>query len=148
MGRGGGSSKAKGSGGASTTIPGTRGTGGLASQINFVKLPGAGRTIVQVSVAKLEASLGKRPSFHVGTGGSGQAAIAGRYPEAQRFLTNAAVTGQPVHMPRIYVDRTGQASIGDGRHRFAVLRDSGATTIPVAVERGNADRVRRLFGAS
>lgn len=133
--------------GARVASQGGSGGGGLAARINFVKPPGSGLSVVRVDVAKLETSLAGTPSFHVGAGGTGPSAIAGRYPEARRFLADAATTGKPVHMTRVYVDKQGDVSISDGRHRFAVLRDSGATTIPVAVPRSNAAKLRRLFGA-
>jgi hypothetical protein len=144
-GRGASASKAKGGGGA-TSVP--SGSGGpLAPRLNFVQPPGTGRTTVLVDVAKLDASLAEDPGFHVGPGGTGKSSIAGRYEGAREFLAGAAASGIPVHMTRVYVDKSGSASIADGRHRFAALRDSGATAIPVSVYRNNAARVRRLFGA-
>jgi hypothetical protein len=136
-----------GGGGVAAPVGSTTGAGGLASRINFVKPPGHDLSVVQVDVARLDANLAATPSFHVGPGGVGASAIGGRYAEAHRFLTEAARTGKPVYMTRIYVDKQGDASISDGRHRFAVLRDTGATTIPVVVPRSNAARVRRLYGA-
>jgi hypothetical protein len=139
-----------GGAGAATAmgVPGSfQGRGGLASRLNFVKPPGHDLSVVHIDVAKLDANLAATPSFHVGPGGVGASAIGGRYAEAHRFLTEAARSGKPVYMTRIYVDKQGDASISDGRHRFAVLRDTGATTIPVVVPRSNAARVRRLYGA-
>jgi hypothetical protein len=138
-----------GGGGAGVAAPvgSTTGTGGLASRLNFVKPPGHDLSVVQIDVAKLDANLATTPSFHVGPGGVGASAIGGRYAEAHRFLTDAARSGKPVYMTRIYVDKQGDASISDGRHRFAVLRDTRATTIPVVVPRSNAARVKRLYGA-
>lgn len=135
--------------------PGAGGTaaamgGGLASRVRFVRSPAAvarQERVLYIDVAKLDRELAKDRNFHVGPGGTG-AAIKGRYQEARAFLERAARDGTKVHMTRLHVDKDGRPSIGDGRHRFAVLRDSGARVIPVTVPRGKTyERARRLFGA-
>jgi hypothetical protein len=123
------------------------GRGGLADGVRFVKPDGAGLVVVLTDVAKLEAALSRDALFHVGRGGSG-AAIPGRYPEATRFLTRARSEGIAVVMPKGGIDPAGAPYIEDGRHRLAVLRDSGAVAVPIAVPRGEAARFRRRFGAT
>lgn len=129
----------------------TVGRGGLAEGLVFARPPGAedGRryTVVLADVRRLETTLARDIGFHVGAGGSG-AGIAGRYAEARRFLERARAGRVPVHMPRLALAdrRTGEVAITDGRHRFAVLRDAGATALPVVVPRGDAERFRALYG--
>jgi hypothetical protein len=129
------------------------GHGGIADGLTFVHPPGAedGRryTMVQADVRKLDASLAKDRGFHVGQGGTG-AAIAGRYEQAKTFFARARAEDIPIQAPRVSLsDATGgtEAFIGDGRHRFAALRDGGAKVIPVVVPRGQAEAFRRKFGA-
>jgi hypothetical protein len=112
---------------------------------------GKGYKTVHVNVRKVNADLaldsGKFGKY-VGPGGTG-AAIEGRYAEFSRFLAKAKREGTAIEQPRAYlaVD-TKKISIGDGRHRFAVLRDQGATTIPVSVRRSEAAEIERRYGAT
>jgi hypothetical protein len=86
-------------------------------------------------------------SYHIGPGGSGPSAKPGAYGNARDYLTRAHADGRAVHAPSVSLDRRGNVSVGDGRHRLAVLRDSGASTVVVSVRRYQAERVRKLFGA-
>jgi hypothetical protein len=101
---------------------------------------------VVVDVGKVDAALARDAGYHVGPGGTG-AAIGGRYGEFQRFLARAKAEDVAIEQPRAVIDRAGEISLPDGRHRFAVLRDLGARMIPVSVRRSIAARLRRLYGA-
>lgn len=131
--------------------PGTmEGSGGLAEGLSFVRTPSQARrkdVLVLADVARLDASLAETPGLHVGPGGSGESAIAGRYAEARAFLERAKAEGIPVHATEVTIGPDGRASIEDGRHRFAALRDSGATAVPVAVPKGQARRFAKRFGS-
>jgi hypothetical protein len=126
----------------------TTGSGGLAEGVQFNRTPAqASRRDVLVSadVAKLDAALAMDAGFHVGPNGTG-AAVPGRYAEARRFLEKAQAEGESVLAAEIALLDDGTPSVVDGRHRLAVLRDSGATVVPVVVSRGQSRRFRRLFG--
>ncbi len=105
-----------------------------------------GYVTVIVSVAKVDADLRKSKSQYVGPGGTG-AAIAGRYENFARFLERARNAGTAIEQPRAYIAvDTGLIDLGDGRHRFAVLRDQGAVAVPVSVRRSEAAEIRRRYG--
>ncbi len=118
--------------------------------VKFTPHPAAkghpGYKTVVVDVAKAEASLAKDDSYHVGSGGAGRSAKPGGYERFLEFFRKAQATGEPIEQPRASVDSDGEFSLGDGRHRFAVLRDLGAKLLPVSVVKSVAAKVKRLFG--
>lgn len=107
-----------------------------------------GRVLADVSTAKLEASLARDAGYHVGPGGVGKSSKPGAYRNAVEFVERAAAEGVAIEAPRLAIDRDGSASLTDGRHRFAALRDLGHETIAVSVTRGQAKRAASLFGAA
>lgn len=113
-----------------------------------VAVKNPGYTTVVVDVAKVDADLAMDPGYHVGKGGIG-AGIAGRYEQFKRFLARAKEEDVPIEQPRATIATdTGRVALGDGRHRFAVLRDLGARIIPISVRRSVAAAMRRLYGAA
>jgi hypothetical protein len=128
---------------------GNSGRGGLAQGLRFERDPGAADAryrLVKVDVARLDRSWQRDTGFALGPGGIGPSAKPGAYANAQSFLRAQRAKGLPVHAPRVSLDRKGQVSIGDGRHRFAALRDSGAQIIFVTATRSQANRIRKLYG--
>lgn len=93
----------------------------------------AGFTLVPVNVAGFDAGFQAADDqfreFYVGPGGTG-AAIGDRY---QRFAEFAA-TADSIEAPTVSVDAQGRVSFGNGRHRFAYLRDQEIAQIPVAMD--------------
>jgi hypothetical protein len=126
------------------------GEGGLAGELKFVRTEAQVArkdVLVLVDVARFDASLEADPGgFHVGPGGVGPSAIKGRYSEALHFLEKSAIEGTTVNAIEANVGKDGQAYIDDGRHRFAVIRDSGSTAVPVAVPKEQAGTFADLFG--
>lgn len=118
-------------------------------ELLFQKRPGLtsrSKAIVMVDVAKVDASLAKNPAAYVGPGGEGE--IAGRVAGAHEFFEKARAEKIPVHLSDFYFrPGTKELAISDGRHRFAALRERGATVIPVSVDKEDAEEVARLFGA-
>lgn len=112
---------------------------------------GRGRTVVLMDVNRFEESYRTNRLNYVGPGGAGgihdPGAEASRYETFRRFLAQARTEGTAIEMPRVGVDDHGQAYIDNGRHRFAVFRDSGARYLPVVVRREEAATFRELFGA-
>jgi len=138
-----------GGGGGGNKARTMKGSGGAAQGLTFERTPGQvhrGYVLVQADVGKLDRSLARDAGFHVGPGGTG--GIPGRYGEAAGFLGRARAGGIGVHATEAGIDRSGQAYINDGRHRFAAIRDSGAKSVPIAVRRGQAARFGKLFGPS
>lgn len=128
------------------------GYGGLAEGITFSRPEVAQQNpryhVVLVDVAKFDRSLAGDPTSYVGPGGVGPTSKPGAYANAKAFILRAKERGTQVDMPRVHFDarRPGEVGIGDGRHRWAVLRDEGAKTIPVTVSRGEVAAIRRKFG--
>ena len=54
-------------------------------------------------------------------------------------------TGEPLAAPEIMAGGFRQ-TFHDGRHRFAVLRDAGATQIPIAIREKDAKQVQLEIG--
>jgi hypothetical protein len=113
----------------------------------WVKAAGLGSDYVTVEadVAKVEAAYSRDATFYVGRGGQG--GIDDRYQRFGEFLDQSIALGRPIEQPRVGLGPGGTVMFGDGRHRWAVVRDRGATTIPVSVRRSEAAEFRRLFGA-
>jgi hypothetical protein len=94
----------------------------------------AGYSLVPVNVAAFDvgfqaADTEFRGEMYVGPGGTG-AAIGDRY---QRFGEFAA-TANSIEAPTVSVDENGRVSFGNGRHRFAYMRDQGVGSVPVAMD--------------
>src|SRR5260370_16848439 len=83
-------------------------------------------TLVSVHVAQLDAAWSKEPQLYIGPGGT-MAVNRFRYCRIQRFL---AAPDRPLDVPEIFVDDSGLPNFRDGRHRFPVLRDDAAPTLP------------------
>jgi len=113
----------------------------------FQKRPGnSSQVVVLVDVSKVDASLSKDLGLYVGPGGTGE--IEGRVAGAHAFFEKARAEKIPVHMSEFHVRTdTGELGINDGRHRFAALRERGATVVPVMVYKEDAEEIARRFGA-
>lgn len=101
------------------------------TQVHFVLSPSSvrhGDVLVDVNVQAFDASWKRDTDFYVAPGGQG--GIGKRYAGFGQFLIT---TKEAIESSEVYVDATGQVTFSNGRHRFAVLRDQGATTIPVAM---------------
>lgn len=119
----------------------------VAEQLTFKPAPDLrGYTTVEVDIAKVEASFTRDTGYHVGVIGVGGA--PGRYAEFGRFVQKALDQGIPIEQPIIHLDRAGDVTFRNGRHRWAWLRDQGLTSVPVSIARSLAARLRRLYGAS
>jgi hypothetical protein len=97
--------------------------------------------IVWVSVAKIDSSFAAGDQW-VGPAGSG-CGQQSRYESIGRHF----LSGYPMYMPYISLDDADQVRFTDGRHRFAWVRDHGATALPVATGSDQADRLQKLFGS-
>ena len=109
-------------------------TGG-GKTVNFVPHPHASKEheTVMVDTESLDKAW-KAGGLHIPPGGE---EIAGRRAGVEKFLQ----TGKPVQAPKVYVQPNGSVVFGDGRHRFAVLRDSGAKQVAVTLDKGSAGKI-------
>jgi hypothetical protein len=103
-----------------------------------------GRVTVLVDVRKLDEGWKLDGDKYLPPGGG---ADKNKYNNAELFIGRARAQGIVVEQSHVTVDKEGVVSFIDGRHRFAVLRDSGAMSVPVSVEAPAAARLRKFFGA-
>lgn len=89
----------------------------------------SGETMVKVNVQKVNASWERDTDFYISKGGEG--GIKGRYGRFGEFM---ASTDQAIEVSELGVGKNGQVFFTNGRHRFAYMRDQGATVIPVAMD--------------
>lgn len=97
---------------------------------------------VWISVAKFDASWIKNQAQYIGAGGSG-AAIGERYKKFGMWIER----GEAIRIPWVGF-KHGEIAFIDGRHRYAWLRDHGVKSIPIDVDPGIAEEVRRQFGTN
>ncbi len=105
---------------------------------------GGGEVLVMVDPQKLDAAWRQDASYYIPTTGAGASEVKGRREGFLRFLD----TGKPIQAPRAGLDAEGNPYFTDGRHRFAVLRDLGASHVGVVVPADQAADFRQRFAAA
>jgi hypothetical protein len=88
----------------------------------------SGEKMVNVDVQKIDQSWKKDHEFYIGP--NGENGIRNRYGNFGEFMKN---TKDAIEVSEIGVGENGQVYFTNGRHRFAYMRDSGAKTLPVAM---------------
>lgn len=99
--------------------------------------------IVWLDVASVEASFSMDREHYVGVGGL-SAGQRGRYDNIGKLIQSC----RPVWMPHLSLDDGGAVCFTDGRHRFAWVRDHGASAIPVTTNPDEAVQLATRFGTS
>lgn len=97
----------------------------------------SGFRLVNVNTAAFDAGFKAaddpyRAANYVGPQGEG--GITGRYERFGEFQASAS----SIEAPTVSVDEQGRVTFGNGRHRFAYMRDNGVTQIPVAMDEESA----------
>lgn len=100
-------------------------------------------TLVSVDVAKIDFAWRHPNSNYIGSDGLG--ASMEKIEFWKRWLQENP--GGLMEAPTVHVSERNRVSFYDGRHRFAVLRDGGHRVIKLSVDRNQASRLRRHFGA-
>lgn len=114
-------------------------SGGVVSYVPH-RNASRGEVTVLVDPARLSAAWSQDQGFITASGGGAE--IGGRRTEFAKFLAR----GEPVQASRVTLGNDGVPAFVDGRHRFSVLRDQGATAVAVTVPRSEADDFRARFG--
>jgi hypothetical protein len=97
---------------------------------------------IWISVAKIEASWVRDINSYIAPGGVG--GVENRYEKFGIWLMSSFTPVEPV---TISIDQDSDGIVfTDGRHRFAWLRDHGATAIQAQVPSCYAEDVARRFG--
>lgn len=99
--------------------------------------------LVLLDVDKVEASYSKDENFYVGPQGAG--GIGTRYQRFLQWLEENPNT--PIDPPMIGLTPSKTIIFGDGRHRWAVLRDMGEKRIPALVPVEDLKVMQEKFGA-
>jgi hypothetical protein len=105
----------------------------------------AGHTQVLADVPKVDASLARDPGNYVGPGGEG--GIRDRYKNFGEWLAQRDQQGG-VEAPRMAIGPRGEATVGNGRHRFGYARDAGVEAVPVVVPNEQAGEFATRFGTA
>lgn len=105
-------------------------------------LSSGSETVVWVDVAKIDEMWKLDRSFYVGPEGSGEGAIKGRYPRFDMWMADR----QPVEMSEISLGYRGVPGFGNGRHRFAWMRDHGAKAVPVVTPVADLEEFKARYG--
>ena len=84
--------------------------------------------LVKVDSNVFDKAFSKTTWQYVGEGGEG--GIEGRYKKFAEFIKDA----KSIEAPNVSVDKNGSIIFGDGRHRYAYLRDSGVKNIPLSMD--------------
>ncbi len=98
----------------------------------------SGEIAVLINVQRLDAAWAKTdPKLYIGPGGTG-ASIGQRYRDFGDWLVSRELgedepVQQRVQAPEVYVRDDGTVTFTNGRHRFAWLRDHGATKMIVSM---------------
>jgi RNA:NAD 2'-phosphotransferase (TPT1/KptA family) len=98
-----------------------------------------GDKLISVNVAAFDKAFAKDAGFYLDAKGSNR--IGQRYDRVKEFIK----TSHTIEASQVTVDKEGHVRFSDGRHRYAALRDSGATKIPLAMDR-ESQRNAKQFG--
>jgi hypothetical protein len=114
----------------------------VLSDLQFVLSPSAasaGHKMVYIDVNKFDPLFSKETDFYIGKGGSGES-IGNRYDRFKEFLKE----GIPIEVSQVSINEDMQVGFGNGRHRYAVLRDMGFQRIPVSMSDESIERAKKL----
>ena len=106
----------------------------LKSQTNNV--------LVNVDVQKLDTAWKRDIGYYIE---QGKESIKGRRAKFEEFLKK----NEPIEAPVLNLKSDGQTiSFGDGRHRFAVLRDMGYKQIQVSIPKGQVELFNQFIATT
>lgn len=104
-----------------------------------------GDVAIWVSVTLIEENWRQDKDNYIGSDGTG-AAMAGRYEKVGEWMSRGQFAN--ANMSQVCLDETGMVQFGDGRHRFAWVRDHAATAIQVQVPPDQAEAFACRFGTN
>jgi hypothetical protein len=99
-----------------------------------------GCRLVTLAVRPFDDAWKRARDFYVGLGGAGGNPY--RYNRFLPWLLEYG-TSELIYASDVEVDDDGSVRFGDGRHRFAVLRDHGLVGIPVAMWPSSIEPARK-----
>jgi hypothetical protein len=105
----------------------------------------SGGQLVNVNPSAFDEAFSKTGWQYVGE--KGKEGISGRYEKFENFLKDA----KSIEASNVSVNKDGGIVFGDGRHRYAVLRDMGLDELPIVMDKEsikNAKKWKRKFKKS
>jgi hypothetical protein len=97
-------------------------------------------TLVWLDVEKINASFAKDRNFYV-DGPDSKNAIGKRYDQFGEWLKR----GIAVNPPEVHLNAWNEISFGNGRHRYAWMRNNGETKMPFVVPKAEAEEIVERF---
>jgi len=98
----------------------------------------AGNQIVNISPETFDKAFSKTDWQYVGKGGEG--GIKGRYKGFENWLKDA----KSMTASNVSVNKDGGIVFGDGRHRYAVLRDMGLDKLPISMDKESIENAKKF----
>jgi len=97
-----------------------------------------GEKLVNINVNSFDNRFKQSTEFYIGKEGKG--GIGQRYKTFAEFQK----TAESIEAPEVYVNENGGITFGNGRHRYAYMRDQGLKTIPVAMSQESIDNAKKF----
>jgi hypothetical protein len=98
----------------------------------------AGNQIVNINPEAFDKAFSKTDWQYVGKGGEG--GIEGRYKGFENWLKDA----KSMTASNVSVNKDGGVVFGDGRHRYAVLRDMGLDKLPISMDKESIKNAKKF----
>jgi hypothetical protein len=97
-----------------------------------------GGQLVNVNPSAFDEAFSKTGWQYVGE--KGKEGISGRYEKFENFLKDA----KSIEASNVSVNKDGGIVFGDGRHRYAVLRDMGLDELPIVMDKESIKNAKKF----
>lgn len=98
----------------------------------------SGGELVNVNPTAFDEAFSKTSWQYVGE--KGKEGISGRYEKFENFLKDA----KSIEASNVSVNKDGGIVFGDGRHRYAVLRDMGLDELPIVMDKESIKNAKKF----
>ena len=98
----------------------------------------SGGQLVNVNPSAFDEAFSKTGWQYVGE--KGRQGISGRYEKFENFLKDA----KSIEASNVSVNKDGGIVFGDGRHRYAVLRDMGLDELPIVMDKESIKNAKKF----
>jgi hypothetical protein len=98
----------------------------------------SGGELVNVNPSAFDEAYSKTGWQYVGE--KGKDGISGRYEKFENFLKDA----KSIEASNVSVNKDGGIVFGDGRHRYAVLRDMGLDELPIVMDKESIKNAKKF----
>lgn len=98
----------------------------------------SGGQLVNVNPSAFDEAFSKTSWQYVGE--KGKEGISGRYEKFENYLKDA----KSIEASNVSVNKDGGIVFGDGRHRYAVLRDMGLDELPIVMDKESIKNAKKF----